>query len=66
MFVLISEESGSVSLKLKDVKINGDVIDVTVKKVPEIGTCDMTEWTAMFEITKEEASNIKDINLILK
>ena len=32
MFVLISEESGSVSLKLKDVKINADVIDVTVKK----------------------------------
>ena len=67
VFVLISEGSGSVSHKLKDVKISGDVIDVTVKrKVPEIGTCDMAEWTVMFEITKEEASNIKDVNLIQK
>ena len=32
VFVLISVESGSVSHKLKDVKINGDVIDVTVKE----------------------------------
>ncbi len=39
VFALISEGSGSVSHKLKDVKINGDVIDVTVKrKVPIIGT----------------------------
>ena len=67
VFVLISEGSGSVSHKLKDVKINGDVIDVTVKrKVPEIGTCDMAECTVMFEISKEEANNIKDVNLILK
>ena len=48
-------------------KINEDVIDVTVKrKVPEIGTCDMAECTVMFEISKEEAKNIKDVNLILK
>lgn len=67
VFVLISEWLGSVSHKLKDVKINGDVIDVTVKrKVPEIVTCDMAEWTVMFDITKEEASSIKDVNLILK
>ena len=67
VLVLISEGSGSVSHKLKDVKINGDVIDVTVKRnVPEIGTCDMAECTVMFEITKEEANSIKDVNLILK
>lgn len=67
VLVLISEGSGSVSHNLKDVKINEDVIDVTVKrKVPEIGTCDMAECTVMFEISKEEAKNIKDVNLILK
>ena len=64
---MISEWLGSVSHKLKDVKINGDVIEVTVKrKVPEIVTYDMAEWTVMFDITKEEASSIKDVSLILK
>ena len=67
VLVLISEGSGSVSHKLKDIKINGDVVEVTIKRnVPEIGTCDMAETTIMFEVSKEEANTIKDVNLIQK
>ena len=67
VLVLISESSGSVSHKLKDIKFNGDVVDITIKRnVPEIGTCDMAETTIMFEVSKEEANTIKDVNLIQK
>ena len=67
VLVLISEGSGSVSHRLKDVKLNGDVVDITIKrKVPEMGTCDMAETTIMFEVSKEEANTIKDVNLIQK
>ena len=67
VLVLISEGSGSVSHKLKDVKFNGDVVDITIKRnVPEIGTCDMAETTIIFEVSKEEANTIKDVNLIQK
>ncbi len=67
VIVLVSEGSGSVSHKIKSIKVNEDIIDITVKRnVPELGTCDMSECTIIFEVTKEEASNIKDLNLILR
>ena len=67
VIVLVSEGSGCVSHKIKSIKVNEDIIDITVKRnVPELGTFDMSECTIIFEVTKEEASNIKDVNLILK
>jgi len=66
VFVLLSEGSGSVSHKIRSINFNNGVLEVKVKrKVPEIGTCDMAEWTVMFEISKEEASSIKDTKLVL-
>lgn len=66
VFVLLSEGSGSVSHKIRSINFNNGVLEVKVKrKVPEIGTCDMAEWTIMFEISKEEASSIKDTKLVL-
>ena len=66
VFVLLSEGSGSVSHKVRSINFNNGVLKVKVKrKVPEIGTCDMAEWTVMFEISKEEASSIVDTKLVL-
>ena len=66
VFVLLSEGSGSVSHKVRSINFNNGVLEVKVKrKVPEIGTCDMAEWTVMFEISKEEASSIVDTKLVL-
>lgn len=66
VFVLLSEGSGSVSHKIRSINFNNGVLEVKVKrKVPEMGTCDMAEWTVMFEISKEEASSIKDTKLVL-
>lgn len=66
VFVLLSEGSGSVSHKVRSINFNNGVLEVKVKrKVPEMGTCDMAEWTVMFEISKEEASSIVDTKLVL-
>mgnify|MGYP006954373206 CR=1 FL=1 len=66
VFVLLSEGSGSVSHKVRSINFNNGVLEVKVKrKVPELGTCDMAEWTVMFEISKEEASSIIDTKLVL-
>lgn len=66
VFVLLSEGSGSVSHKIRRINFNNGVLEVKVKrKVPEMGTCDMAEWTVMFEISKEEASSIIDTKLVL-
>lgn len=66
VFVLLSEGSGSVSHKVRIINFNNGVLKVKVKrKIPEMGTCDMAEWTVMFEISKEEASSIVDTKLVL-
>lgn len=66
VFVLLSEGSGSISHKVRSINFNNGVLEVKVKrKVPEVGTCDMAEWTVMFEISKEEASSIIDTKLVL-
>ena len=66
VFVLLSEGSGSVSHKVRSINFNNGVLKVKVKrKVPEVGTCDMAEWTVIFEISKEEASSIVDTKLVL-
>ena len=67
VLVFLSENSGSISHKVKSVKINDGVVDLTVKrKTPEIGTYDMAEWTFFIELTKNEVKTIEEVNLILK
>lgn len=67
VFALVSEGSGSISHKVKSIKINSGVLEVTVKRnVPEIGTMDMAEWTIVFELDIEEVNKIIDTNLIIK
>ena len=52
--------------QVRSINFNNGVLKVKVKrKVPEIGTCDMAEWTVIFEISKEEASSIIDTKLVL-
>ncbi len=47
------EGSGSISHSLSSVKMNGDVLTVTIhRNVPYIGTCDMASWLCLISVSK--------------
>jgi hypothetical protein len=67
VFAFVGAGSGSLSYNVKKVNFNDGVLDIKLKKyTPRAVTGDITLWTVMLEMTKEEASSIVDTKIIVK
>ncbi|MEG2411457.1 MAG: hypothetical protein RSA29_07115 [Clostridium sp.] len=65
--ITISETSGSIRDKVEKVVKDGNKIYVYIgRKVPEIGTMDMTEWTIYVELDADAVKGEEEVYLIFR
>ncbi len=66
VFVLVEEGSGSIRHAVKNIKVNGGLVEMTIERiVPAEGTDDMAEWHIIVEL-KRGAFEESDLRVILE
>jgi hypothetical protein len=67
VLVLFDGDSSSTRYKFKSVKVKDGILEMKIiKYMYSTILCDVEPWTSVVEVTKEEANNINDVNVIIK
>jgi len=64
VIVLLSEYSGSIRHEVESVDSNGEIM--IIRKVPEIGTSDMAQWTIIIELNNDYKAEQYSVDFIEK
>lgn len=61
------EGSGSIVHTLKSVRMNNNVLTITInREVPYIGTCDMASWLCLIAVSKNSLPPVFDVEITME